>query len=76
MSGRVDEYLPAPALGELERPIILWCDLSEDLCDRRPICLLEFSLLNEDEIFDDERPSVGVDTGRPVRDIHADIPAP
>ena len=70
MFGRVDEYLPGLAHGKLERPIILWGDLSEDLCDRRPICVLEFSLLNEEEIFDDERPSASADTGRPVRDIH------
>ena len=70
MSGRVDEYLPGLALGKLERPVILWSDLSEDLCDRGPICVLENSLLNEEEIFDHERPSVGADTGRPIRDIH------
>src|SRR5512133_1388542 len=70
MSGRVDEYLPALAHGKLERPIILWCDLSEDLRDHRPICVLEFSLPTEEEIFDDERPSAGARTGRPVRDIH------
>jgi hypothetical protein len=70
MSGRVDEHMPALALGKLEQPIILWRDFLEDLRDRGPICVLEFSLLNEEEIFDDERPSIGADTGRPVLDIH------
>jgi hypothetical protein len=70
MSGQVDQHLPALAPGKLERPVILWCDLTVDLRDRCPLCALEFSILNQDEIFDEERPPVGADTGRPVGDIH------
>jgi hypothetical protein len=50
MSGRVDEHMPGLAGGKLERPIIP-CAISWKISVITALPALEFSLLNEDEIF-------------------------